>query len=78
MFILEILQVIAIHFSFDMIRTFASFFWSYTLCRGPNKSPFKIPKNIGDMAFTNSKSLLLFYDKGGNFNVMQIWVIAMN
>ena len=30
------------------------------------------------MAFTSSESLLLFFCKGDNFNVKQIWIIAIN
>ena len=60
MLVMEILQEIVVHFSFDMIRTFASFS-GHTLsvvvlrhCR------LKIQKNIGYMDFTSDKSLLRF------------------
>ena len=60
MFVMEILQVIVIHFSFDMIRTFASFS-GHTVSEQVQtvrnlKKNFQ--KNIGDMAFTSKESLL--------------------
>ena len=41
-------------------KNFCIFFWSHTLCRDPNELPFKLPKQIGDIAFTSDESLLLF------------------
>ena len=64
MFVLEILQVIVIHFSFGMIRTFASFSGHTLSVEVQTYHHLKLPKNIGDMAFTNNESLLLFLLQG--------------
>ena len=58
MFVMEILQVIVIHFSFDMIRTFASFSDHTLSVEVQTVRSLKLPNNIGDMAFTNNESLL--------------------
>ena len=61
---MEILQKIVFHFSFDMIRTFASFS-SHTLAVEVQiNRRLKFPKNIRDMAFTSNKSLLAFLLQG--------------
>ena len=63
-FVMEILQEIVVHFSFEMIRTFAS-------CSGHTLSVeiqrhcrLKLPKFIGDMDFTSEEILLLFLLQG--------------
>ena len=58
MFVMEILQVIVNHFSFDMIRTFASFSGHTVSVQVQTVRSLKLPKNIGDMAFTSKESLL--------------------
>ena len=68
MFVMEILQVIVIHFSFDIMRTFASFS-GHTLSvevhtNGCLKLSKKKKKIIGDVAFTSSENLLLFLLQG--------------
>ena len=64
MFVMEILQVIVIIFSFDMIRTFASFSGHTLSVEVQTNRRLKLPKNIGDMAFTSNESLLLFLLQG--------------
>ena len=65
MFAMEILQVIVIHFSFDMIRTFASFSGHTFSVEVQTNRRLKLPNAIGDMAFTSNESLLLFLLQGG-------------
>ena len=64
MFVMEILQVIVIHFSFDMIRTFASFSGHTLSVEVQTNRRLKLPKNIGDTAFKSSESLLLLLLQG--------------
>ena len=64
MFVLEILQVIVINFSYDMIRTRASFPGHTLSVKVQTNHRLKLPKNIGDMALTNNESLLLFLLQG--------------
>ena len=59
-----ILQVIVIHFSFDIMRTFASFSGHTLSVEIHTNHCLKLSKNIGDMAFTSSESLLLFLLQG--------------
>ena len=56
----ENLQEIVIHFSFDMIRTFASFSGHTLSVEIQTNRRLKLPQNIGDMAFTSDKKSLLF------------------
>ena len=58
MFVMEILQGIIIQFSFDMIKTFAALFW-HTF--SVTNSRLKLPKYIGDMAFTSDESVLVCF-----------------
>ena len=64
MFVLEILQVIVINFPYDMIRTIASFSGHTLSVDVQTNHHLKLPKNIGDTAFTNNESLLLFLLQG--------------
>ena len=59
MFVMEILQVIIIYFSFDMMRTFASFSGHTLSVEVQTNCHLKLPKNIRDTAFTSNESLLL-------------------
>ena len=58
---MEILQEIVVHFSFDMIRTFASFSGHTLSVEVQRHRRLKLPKNIGDKDFTSPESLLLLY-----------------
>ena len=60
MFVMEFLQVIVIHFSFDMIKTFASFSGHTLSVEIQIILRLKRPKNIGVTASTSNESLLLF------------------
>ena len=64
MFVMEILLVIVIHFSFDIMRSFASFSGHTLSVEVHTNRRLKLSKNIGDMAFTSSDSLLLFLLQG--------------
>ena len=62
MFVREIVQEIVIHFSFDMIRMFASFS-GHTLSDSVEvltNRCLELQKNIGGMAFRSDESVLLF------------------
>ena len=78
MFVMEILQEIVIHFSFYMIRTFASFSGHtlsvevYTNCR------LKLPNILEIWLLRATEVQYLFYLKGDYFNVNQLLVIAIN
>ena len=64
MFVMEILQVIVIRFSFDMIITLASFSGQAHSVEIQTNPRLKHPKNIKDMASTSNESLLLFLLQG--------------
>ena len=64
MFVMEILQVIVIHFSTDIMRTFASFSGHTLSVEVHTNRRLTLSKNVGDIAFTGSESLLLFLLQG--------------
>ena len=65
MFVMEILEEIVVHFSFDMIRTFASFSGHTLSVVVLRHCLLKLPKNIRDMRdLPSDKSLLLFLLQG--------------
>ena len=60
MFVMEILQEIVIHCSFDMIIMFA-FFSGHTISvKVQTNRCLKFPRRIGDMAFTSDEILSPF------------------
>ena len=61
---MEVLQEIVIHFSFGMLRTFASFSGHMLSVEAQTNRRLKLPKHIRDMAFTSDKSLLLLLLQG--------------
>ena len=61
---MEILQALVIHFSFDIMRTFAAFSGHTLSVEVHTNRRLKLSKNIGDMAFTSSEGLLLFLLQG--------------
>ena len=69
---MEFLQLIIIHFSFDLIRTFAAFSGHTRSVEIQTNRRLKLPKIIGDTAFTSDESLLLFLCKGDNFSMKEL------
>ena len=64
MFVMEILQEIFIHFSFDMIRTFASYSGHALSVGIQTNCCLKLPKSNIDKVFKSDKNLLLFLLQG--------------
>ena len=60
-FVMEILQEIVVHFSFDMIRTFVPFCGHTLSVEIQRHHRLKLPKHIRDMNCTSDESLLLLF-----------------